>query len=126
MQDRNQLLTNIRTSVKFHDIHSNSNQIFQDKCLRPILMFQHELIISLYDDFIITNKIDFKDFTKKQRETNIEHSIKNNQNLQSLIKGIIIGHFNTDEIEYWLQNKSEINKRIVQLSIKRIQSVFAP
>jgi hypothetical protein len=123
--DRNQSLSLQRSSVSFQKIQSNSNQIFQDNCLRPILMFQHEIIISIYADFLKTNKIDFKVLTKKQREIKIEHSIKNNNPLQSILKGIIIGHFKTDEIEFWLLNKVEINKRIIQLTIKRIQSVFA-
>jgi hypothetical protein len=60
--------------------------------------------------------------SKEQIEEIIHHSIKKNMALQSMLKGVIIGHFTESELSYWMLHKEEINKRIIQLCIKRIQS----
>ena len=121
---REQSILNIRPTVGFENIHSNPDQLFQDKTLRPILKFQHDVIMALFDDYLTIHRIDLKQITTAQRNEKIDQIIKQNQTLQALFKGIVIAFFNNKEIEFWKINKMAINKRIQQLLIKRIQSSF--
>jgi len=121
---RDQGLLALRSQIHFEAIQTNPNQLFQDKTLRPIIKFQHTLIIAIYHDYLKTHKIEYSHATTAQRNLKIESSIKQNQALQALFKGVIIALFTADETAYWETNKEEINKRIQQLIIKRIQSSF--
>jgi hypothetical protein len=121
---RNQVVKALRSEIVYEAIQSNPIQLFQDTTLRPILKFQHELILAVYHEYLITHKINFEHLTSTQRNTKIEQSLKQNQTLQSILKGLILALFDETEIAFWMDNKDEINKRIQQLMIKRIQSAF--
>lgn len=121
---RDQSLLNIRPNITFEFVHSNPDQLFQDQTLRPILKLQHEVIMALFDEYLISHKIDFKKLSLIQISTKIDQILKQNQALQSLFKGVVIGHFTKEEIAFWKINKININKRIQQLLLKRIQSSY--
>jgi len=120
--ERNLSVHSLRSQIQFEAIQSNTNQLFQDKTLRPILKFQHEIILAIFNNFLQKHKLYFNQLNSEQRNNKIEQIFKQNLALQSLFKGLIIGLFDKEEIDYWLLNKNEINKRMIQLLIKRIQS----
>ncbi len=124
MTQRNQAVKALRSIIVTENIQTNPNQLFQDATLRPILKFQHQTIIALYHEYLVTNKINFYNLTLNQKETHIEQSLKKNQALQALLKGVVIALFDEVELNFWALNKEEVNKRIQQLTIKRIQSTF--
>jgi hypothetical protein len=124
MTQRNQAVKALRSDIITEAIQTNPNQLFQDTTLRPILKFQHQTIMALYHEYMASNKINYNHLTKIQKETQIEQSLKKNQNLQALLKGIVIALFDELELNYWITNKEEVNKRIQQLLIKRIQSSY--
>jgi len=121
---RNQVVKALRSEVLYEAIQTNPIQLFQDITLRPILKFQHELILTLYHEYLTTHKTNFEHLTSTQRNTKIEQSIKQNQVLQTMLKACVIALFDETEIIFWINNKDEINKRIQQLLIKRIQTTF--
>lgn len=123
---RNEQLQSLRTQIDFEEIQTNPNQLFQDKTLRPILKFQNEVVLTIYKEYIISTKFDFKNLSEEQINFKIEQSIKQNQALKALLKGVVIALFTMEELMFWLKNKEEINKRIIQLIIKRIQSQISP
>lgn len=120
--ERDPAMNALRSIIPFGQLHSNPNQLFQDTTLRPILKFQHEIILAVYNEFVQVHKINFGNCTLEQRNVKIEQSIKLHPSLQALLKGIVIGLFKKDEMDFWVLNKEEINKRILQLVIKRIQT----
>ena len=52
----------------------------------------------------------------------IQEALSANQRLRSLILGTILGLFTLEDYSYYRLNLSELNKRIVSLVIKRLQS----
>ena len=124
MTQRNQAVKALRSIIVTENIQTNPNQLFQDATLRPIIKFQHETIMALYHEYMVTNKINFDNLTSDQKERHIEQSLKKNQTLQALLKGVVIALFDEVELNFWVLNKEEVNKRIQQLTIKRIQSTF--
>ena len=124
MTQRNQAIKALRSIIVTENIQTNPNQLFQDATLRPILKCQHETIMTLYQEYMFTNKINFDNLTFDQRETLIEQSLKKNQTLQALLKGVVIALFDEVELNFWVIKKEEVNRRIQQLPKKRIQSTF--
>jgi hypothetical protein len=120
--ERDQAVHTLRSQIQYEAIQTNPHQIFQDNTLRPILKFQHQILLLIFNEFIEKNAFNFQSLNVDQRNNTIEQIIKQNPSFQTLLKGIVIALFDTQEIEYWSQHKSEINKRIIQLAIKRIQT----
>ena len=96
---------------------SLSNENFQNITLRPILKFQNELILTLITNQLTNLKLP-KNIQEKQMV--LQNSILKNQVMKQQIIGLIIGLFTISEIDYYLKNQTEINKRISQLVVKRV------
>lgn len=122
--NRNEILDQLRPEVNFETTHSSSLHEFQDKTLRPILKFQHKTIIAIYHEYINSGNILLTGKSIVQRNNLIEQHVKKNLALQSLLKGVVIALFNEKEIIFWINNKTDLNKRIQTLLIKRIQNSF--
>lgn len=96
---------------------SLTDEDFQNNTLRPILKFQNELILSLvknqlFDLNIPNNVIEKQSF--------IQQIIQKNQVLKQQLIGLTIGLFTPTEMDFYIKNQTEINKRISQLMVKRV------
>jgi hypothetical protein len=47
-------------------------------------------------------------------------------NFKNILIGSIIGHLNENEIKIYLKSKSELNKRIIQMVMQRLQDNLIP
>jgi len=113
----NQLLL-LRPAITI-DIDKQSLDIenFQNQTLRPILKFQNEVIIDLVLNHINKDEIPLKE---KDKGLFIKKNFQKNLVLKNQLIGLTIGLFSKMEFTFYLENKTEINKRINQLLIKRI------
>ena len=59
--------------------------------------------------------------TLEKRMAYITHAIQKDLKLRNSVKGMIIGHFTVEEYDSYIQNSSAVNKRIMNMVIKRIQ-----
>lgn len=96
-------------------------ELFQNQTLRPILKFQNNLILFLFRNHLVKQKIDFQQMTKIKRNEWIEQVIQNDRKIHQLLVGTIIGHFTDVELETYILKEKEFNRRIVNLLIQRLQ-----
>jgi hypothetical protein len=89
---------------------------FQNTTLRPILKFQNDLIMDLFLNF---NTIEIPK-NALEKEIFVKNIIQKNIVLKNKFIGLIIGLFTKMEFEFYLNNQTEVNKRISQLITKRI------
>lgn len=101
---------------------STDEERFQNQTLRPILKFQNDLFILVMKNYIKKHKTDFYNFTTEKKLTFFEHSIQKDIKFRNVLKGIVIGLFQTSEFETYIQNSSSLNKRMMQLLIERYKS----
>jgi len=120
MNTRTQLLESIRPEVKVKTESSSELEIFQSKTLRPILKFQNELLLAVFSKHLEENKIQFKTLRDDKKEEMIHMALKKDLSLKNELRGLIAGHFTLDEFSFYARNKTQINKRILELIIKRI------
>jgi hypothetical protein len=97
---------------------------FQNSTLRPIIKLQHELLIVYIKEYLISNKKRFEEFSSLIKIEILTLIFKNDNSLKTELKGIIIGHFTTDEFFIYCTNKTEYNKRILAMIRQRITSVI--
>jgi hypothetical protein len=98
------------------------DELFQNQTLRPILKLQNEILIEIVKDYTHKKQPLFNTFDIQRKNDFIEQSISNDQKFQNIMKGITIGFFSVNELDYYLKNAQTINKRILSLIKERILS----
>ena len=123
MNDRPNDLLSIRPEIKktitFDSM--NSDERFQNETLRPILKLQNPLLISVFTNYIKKRKGVFYDLSLEKKITYIKNSLIKDRKFRSFLKGLIIGHFTVAEYQKYSLNSSSLNKRIINMLIKRLQ-----
>ncbi|SEP62739.1 glyoxalase [Flavobacterium urocaniciphilum] len=123
MIDRSQFLLPLKT-VKFGDenVESLSEEYFQNNTLRPILKLQNDLLIEVFKNYAVKQKNTFFDLTPDKKEKYIENAIQKDLKFRNSLKGMIIGLFSVEEYNDYIQNSSNLNKRMMNLLIERLKS----
>lgn len=123
MSVRNQFIKEFRgVTLGTISSESSSEEYFQNQTLRPILKMQNELFIEIFKNYILKSKANFETFTIDKKLQFIENSIQNDMKFRSLLNGIVIGLFTTDEYLLYSQNVNALNKRIITMLVERIKS----
>lgn len=100
------------------------NELFQNKVLRPILKMQHAITLKLFSNHIDNLGIVWKDLKKSKKNQCVENQLSKNIQFKNLVIGIVVGQFNELEMNKYLLNSREYNKRILQMTIQRIVSTI--
>ena len=117
------MLTEIRgESLGTVSENSSFEEKFQNKTLRPILKFQNELFLEVFKNYAIKQKGVFFTFSPEKKMDYIENAIQRDTKFRNALKGIIIGFFTITEYKEYIQNSSNINKRMMNLVIERLKS----
>ena len=102
--------------------NSSSEEKFQNQTLRPILKFQNDLFIEVFRNYAIKQKNAFFSLTPEKKMIYIENAIQRDIKFRNSLKGIVIGMFIVDEYKEYIQNSSNLNKRMMNLLIERLKS----
>ncbi len=121
MNDRSTTLLAIRPTISTATTLSEEEQ-FQNITLRPILKFQNELILSLFENYIEKRKNVFHQLSLSKKENYIKDSLQKDTQLRQLLLGVVIGHFTLEEWKTYQNKESQLKKRIISLLIQRLQS----
>jgi hypothetical protein len=117
-------LESIRPIIEDIDVEKITSPMesFQNRTLRPILKFQNSIILSIFRNHLEKHKIIFYEFTDNEKIDYIEQIIKKDRKIHNLLLGIVIGHFT--EIEYlaYLKYEKELNRRIMNMLIQRLEN----
>lgn len=96
-------------------------EIFQNQTLRPILKFQNNILVSIFEHHIENRKGVYYKLSPKLQEEYIVNQIKKDKQLHQLLLGTIIGHFTEEEWLLFTTNEKEPKKRITNMMIQRLQ-----
>lgn len=97
---------------------------FQNEVIRPIIKFQHELIVKIFCKYLQKKNIDLASMSKENKVLKITSVFKNDRLLVNELKCIIIAYFTSSEYENYSSMRAEINKRLTQIIKERIHSVL--
>lgn len=101
---------------------SSSEEIFQNKTLRPILKLQNDLFIQVFINYAIKQKNVFFSLTPDKKMAYIENVIQRDIKFRNALKGMVIALFTLDEYADYIQNSSNLNKRMMNMLIERLKS----
>lgn len=120
--DRDDSLINLRPKV---EVDFNKNlpiELFQSNTLRPVLKFQNQSILRYFKFFIDSFHPKFEHYSSEVKNKTIRNLIKQNTSVKSKLAHLIIAMFTSKELDFYLLNKKEIDKRLNELLIERINS----
>ncbi|NBG64967.1 glyoxalase [Acidiluteibacter ferrifornacis] len=121
MKERDELLMDIRIELELPIENSKSLEVFQSNTLRPLMKFQNILILDIYKDYINRTQRSFSAFNQKVQLEIIKDSVTKDQRLKNQMIHIVVALFTIEEFNYYIKNFSELNKRIVSMTIQRLQ-----
>lgn len=123
MKTKDESLLEIRgASIGVITEQSSSEEKFQNQTLRPILKFQNELFIEVFRNYAVKQKSVYFTLSPEKKENYIENAIQRDIKFRNSLKGIVIGMFIVDEYKEYIQNSSNLNKRMMNLLIERLKS----
>ena len=97
-------------------------ETFQNETLRPVLKLQNEVYLSVFENYAIKLKSDFKTLSTEKKWKFIEQRIQNNISLKNIFIGITIGMLTDEELEVYLLETKTYNKRILTMLIERLRN----
>jgi hypothetical protein len=109
--------------VNRREVHLET-ELFQNKVLRPILKMQHHIILKTFNNHIDKSSIKWNQLNQIKKVKCVNDQLSKNVQIKHLIIGLIVGHLNDLEIDNYLRNAKEYNKRIIQMTKQRIQSTI--
>lgn len=98
--------------------------VFMHTTLRPVLKQQHNTICTVIRNDRHLKNTDFSVETEARNAVYLKTFMQKNTELRSVLIGTIIGSFTAEELEFYLQNQKEVNRRIVEMIITRFLSTL--
>lgn len=101
---------------------TSTDEIFQNRTLRPILKTQNDLFVAVFNNYVVKQKNVFFNLSPEKKMTYIENVIQRDIKFRNSLKGIVIGLFTIEEYNEYIQNSSNLNKRMMNMLIERLKS----
>ena len=116
----------IRPIIKSISATENQSQEerFQNEVLRPIIKLQHDLLLLFFQHHTLKKKVSFADLNAVKKKALIAEVFKNDSQFKIELRGLIIGHFTTEEFLLYQEIRMDSNKRIVSMIEERILSTI--
>lgn len=123
MDQRTQTLLAIRphiSGVMIFDTMS-ADERFQNITLRPILKLQNDLFLEVFRNYANKHKGVFFNLPLERQLGYIENAIQKDIKFRNSLKGIVIGQFTREEYLSYIENSSNLNKRMMNMVIERLK-----
>lgn len=119
--NRDEYLLQIRPTLALAQT-STAQEAFQNNVLRPILKLQNELLLAVIKTHVRQSNKGFNNLKKAEQEDFVKSLITKQAELRSAVIHLVVGMFTIEEYDTYSIEKSENNKRIVQMAIQRVYS----
>lgn len=100
---------------------SSSEEIFQNKTIRPILKLQNDLFIESFINYANKHKDDFFSMSVEKKLAFIDNAIHKDIKFRNALKGMVMAMFTVEEFREYILNSSSLNKRMMNLLIERLK-----
>jgi hypothetical protein len=101
---------------------SSPEELFQNEVLRPILKLQNDLFIASFKNYSTKYNSDFYSQTTEKKLAAIDSAIHKDVKYRNTLKGMVVGLFTIEEYLHYVNNSSNLNKRMMTMLIERLKS----
>lgn len=124
--ERNRAVLDCRPILELEQPSQQSKEEkFQNECIRPIIKFQHDLIISMVHGHRFFHKAMLGSDTQEQYRAKLKTFLVGQKELRQQLVGIVIGLFTTDELKRYQLHPAEYQRRIIQIIAQRLFDTIA-
>ncbi|PPK88443.1 hypothetical protein CLV84_1410 [Neolewinella xylanilytica] len=100
------------------------DEAFQNDTLRPILKQQHDRLVAVMVHYLDKRKVRLHSLPAAQRFDKVKELVTRDNRLRGLLFGMTVGHFDPEEMQYYLDNESSVNRRITNLLVERLRGAL--
>jgi hypothetical protein len=123
MTDRNDIsaaLVGLRPVIAADTAEADTVGHFLHATLRPVLKLQNELLLAVVADFVRDHHMPLAAASPTDQQRQLAELLGRNTKLRYTVVGLITGLFTTEEYAYYRQNRSELNRRLLELAQRRV------
>lgn len=118
MQNRDSQIRQLRPQIDFGEIPQPLDQ-FQE-VLRQILKFQNDILVQVSKHFLEKKYKGFSMRDETIKKDLFYQSLKRDIPFKKELIGMVNGLFTSTEMDFYLENQQEINKRLTEFIYKRV------
>ena len=124
--NRNEDLLKLRPKIKTiqQDLNTSETEQYQNDTLRPILKFQHDILLCLFHASLTKNKARFTELSLEEKEEKLNQIFQKDLSFKNQSIGAVIGMLSLDEYEVYISDMAAYNRRIVTMLKQRIMSTY--
>jgi len=120
--DRDALLLQVRPKPILKGNHVvGGMELFQEKTIRPIMQLQCKLIVFGFKTFLKKSSSDFSSLSSAHKKTFINDRLRSDPALKNSFINYVVALFDTEELEFYTNNRLEVRKRIIDISISLLE-----
>lgn len=124
---RTSAITDLRPVLNLeHTKNQSTIECFQNESLRPIIKFQHEILLALVSEHKFYEQVVRNVHTQEQYRVALKSFSNGQKDLRHQLIGLVIGLFTISELEAYLLNASEYQRRIIQIISQRVFDTIGP
>lgn len=119
---RTAALIRLRPQIPAAEVMDNTHESerFQNQTIRPIIKFQHDLLLAIARNYFARNKNTYFKLVETQRAQYLATMLSKDTAFRNQLLGLVIGLFSTEEyLEYQLKS-ADLNRRIINIIKKRL------
>ncbi|WP_375433868.1 hypothetical protein [uncultured Hymenobacter sp.] len=94
---------------------------FLHHTLRPILKLQNDLLLAVVADFVRDHHVPLVTASPTDQQRLLTELLTRNVKLRYTVVGLISGLFTNAEVDFYRQHRSELNRRLLELAVQRVQ-----
>jgi hypothetical protein len=98
---------------------------FLHRTLRPVLKLQNERLLATVADFLHDHHMPFRAASGTEQQRLLTELLGRNTKLRYTIVGLVAGVFTTEELAFYRAHRSELNRRLLELAVRRAQDQTA-
>jgi hypothetical protein len=98
---------------------------FQHQVLRPLLKFQHLVLLATVADFAQEYRLPLATADATEAHRLLTELLSRNARLRATIVGVVTGSLTTDELTFYRQHRNELNRRLLDLAQQRVLNSLA-
>jgi hypothetical protein len=97
---------------------------FQNTTIRPILKYQHSILIVFFSSNVHVQYIVSANFSSLKKQNQLKLFVSKQLAFRAQLLGIVTGLFTELEFEFYLSEKVNIDKRITNMILERFFSTL--
>jgi hypothetical protein len=124
--NRTEDLLKLRPKIKTiqQDLNTSETEQYQNNTLRPILKFQHDILLGLFRTSLTKNKARFTELNREEKEEKLNQIFQKDLSFKNQSIGAVIGILTLEEYEVYTSDMAAYNRRIVTMLKQRIMSTY--